>query len=129
MRDGWYTARFRTFVALCETPIEMLFLVDERSNGTRLYSSVEGDLHPAYFPRLASGRPRFTQVGGADIGYVISNAGINSSNLGEFRTQAGQRREAPGKAHKRLLYCVNVNRTSLDHLLLGGNADVNKYVE
>jgi hypothetical protein len=26
-------------------------------------------------------------------------------------------------------YCVNVNRTSLDHLLLGGNADVDKNVE
>jgi hypothetical protein len=31
--------------------------------------------------------------------------------------------------HKRLLYCVNVNRTSLDHLLLGENADVDKNVE
>ena len=28
-----------------------------------------------------------------------------------------------------LLYCVNVNRTSLDHLLLGKNADVDKNVE
>jgi hypothetical protein len=31
--------------------------------------------------------------------------------------------------HKRLLYYVNVNRTSLDHLLLGRNADVDKHVE
>jgi len=31
--------------------------------------------------------------------------------------------------HERLLYYVNVNRTSLDHLLLGGNADVDKSVE
>ena len=31
--------------------------------------------------------------------------------------------------HKRLLYCVNVNRTSLDHLLLGKFADVDKCVE
>src|SRR5271157_6054617 len=31
--------------------------------------------------------------------------------------------------HKRLLYCVNVNRTSLDHLLLGKNADVDMSVE
>jgi hypothetical protein len=30
------------------------------------------------------------------------------------------------KRHKRLLYCVNVNRTSLDHLLLGEYADVDK---
>ena len=31
--------------------------------------------------------------------------------------------------HKRLVYSFNVNRTSLDHLLLGGNADVDKSVE
>jgi hypothetical protein len=31
--------------------------------------------------------------------------------------------------HKRLLYYFNVNRTSQDHLLLGGNADVDKNVE
>jgi hypothetical protein len=31
--------------------------------------------------------------------------------------------------HKRLLYCVNVNRTSQDHLLLGKNADVDKNAE
>ena len=30
------------------------------------------------------------------------------------------------QTHKRLLYCVNVNCTSLDHLLLGGSADVDK---
>jgi hypothetical protein len=33
------------------------------------------------------------------------------------------------EVHKRLLYYVNVNRTSLDHLLLGENADVDKSVE
>ena len=33
------------------------------------------------------------------------------------------------QSHKRLLYCVNVNRTSLDHLLLGRNADIDKSVE
>jgi hypothetical protein len=33
------------------------------------------------------------------------------------------------EAHKRLLYSFNVNRTSQDHLLLGGNADVDKSVE
>jgi hypothetical protein len=38
----------------------------------------------------------------------------------------GERRSA---SHKRLLYCVNVNRTSLDHLLLGRNADIDKKVE
>jgi hypothetical protein len=31
--------------------------------------------------------------------------------------------------HKRLFYCINVNRSSLDHLLLGVNADVDKNVE
>jgi hypothetical protein len=33
------------------------------------------------------------------------------------------------QSHKRLLYCVNANSTSLDHLLLGKNADVDKSVE
>jgi hypothetical protein len=37
-----------------------------------------------------------------------------------------KRREAPGKTHKRLFYCVNVNRTSLDHLLLGESADIDR---
>ena len=41
----------------------------------------------------------------------------------------GTKERGAWQTHKRLLYCVNVNRTSLDHLLLGGNADVNKYVE
>jgi hypothetical protein len=31
--------------------------------------------------------------------------------------------------HERLLYYINVNRTSLDHLLLGKCADVDKSVE
>jgi len=38
----------------------------------------------------------------------------------------GERRSV---THKRLLNYFNVNRTSLDHLLLGGNADVDKSVE
>jgi len=38
----------------------------------------------------------------------------------------GKRREALGVDPKRLLYCVKVNRTSLDHLLLGKCADVDK---
>jgi hypothetical protein len=41
------------------------------------------------------------------------------------RTSGQKRREALGSL-KRLLYCVNVNRTSLDHLLLGKNADVDQ---
>jgi hypothetical protein len=37
--------------------------------------------------------------------------------------QKGEKRSV---VSKRLLYCVNVNRTSLDHLLLGKNADVDQ---
>jgi hypothetical protein len=43
--------------------------------------------------------------------------------------QAGKRREALGNLTSASLYYVNVNRTSLDHLLLGKNADVDKNVE
>jgi len=35
----------------------------------------------------------------------------------------GERRSG---SHKRLLYCVNVNRTSLDHLPLGVGADIDE---
>ena len=49
------------------------------------------------------------------------------SHHGEF-SQAGQK-ERRSATHKRLPYYVNVNRTSLDHLLLGRNADVDKSVE
>ena len=37
------------------------------------------------------------------------------------KTERGARKD-----HKRLFYCVNVNCTSLDHLLLGGSADIDK---
>jgi hypothetical protein len=48
-----------------------------------------------------------------------------------------KRREALGKitsasstaSTKSYFYCFNVNRTSLDHLLLGEHADVDKSVE
>jgi hypothetical protein len=53
---------------------------------------------------------------------------ITSPNHGEFG-QAGQKERGARQHHKRLLYCVNVKRTSLDHLLLGRNADVDKNVE
>ena len=33
------------------------------------------------------------------------------------------------QSHKRLFQNINVNRTSLDHLLLGKSADVDKSVE
>ena len=38
--------------------------------------------------------------------------------------EKGERRSV--RSHKRLLYCVKVNRTSLDHLLLGKCADVDR---
>jgi len=43
----------------------------------------------------------------------------------------GTKERGARQPHKRLLYlyCFNVNRTSLDHLLLGRNADVDKNVE
>lgn len=37
-----------------------------------------------------------------------------------------KRREALGIDRKRLLYCVNVSYTSLDHLLLGERADIDQ---
>ena len=40
--------------------------------------------------------------------------------------QGGTRGERRSVVSKRLLYCVNVNRTSLDHLPLGKNADVDQ---
>ena len=48
--------------------------------------------------------------------------------MGEFG-QREQKEEALGKLTSASFYYFNVNRTSLDHLLLGGNADVDKSVE
>src|SRR5260370_39064958 len=42
---------------------------------------------------------------------------------------AEQKERGARQPHKRLLYYVNVNRTSLDHLLLGRSADIDKCVE
>jgi hypothetical protein len=42
----------------------------------------------------------------------------SSSNHREFAKE-GQKERGARQPHKRLLYCFNVNRTSLDHLLLG----------
>src|SRR5207249_5111186 len=39
------------------------------------------------------------------------------------------KKERRSATHKRLPYYFNVNRTSLDHLLLGRNADVDKNVD
>jgi hypothetical protein len=47
------------------------------------------------------------------------------SDSRKIQTGWYKRREALG-SHKRLLYCVNVNRTSLDHLLLGEAADIDQ---
>src|ERR1700675_3919941 len=44
--------------------------------------------------------------------------------------QPGEKKKRGARGdHKRLVYSFNVNRTSLDHLLLGGIADVDKSVE
>jgi hypothetical protein len=55
--------------------------------------------------------------------------GANSKEIsrgwGERGREKGERRSVR-KIHKRLLYCVNLNRTSLDHLLLGKCADVDR---
>src|SRR6516164_8056617 len=40
--------------------------------------------------------------------------------------KSGQKERGARLSHKRLLYCVKVNYTSLDHLLLGENADIDK---
>ena len=56
----------------------------------------------------------------------VSFAGECLSDFPEMRTGGKKRREALGVDHKRLLNCVNVNRTSLDHLLLGESADIDK---
>jgi hypothetical protein len=52
-----------------------------------------------------------------DVGQITGNSD---------RWEKQERRSA---THKRLSYCFNVNRTSLDHLLLGAKADVDKSVE
>src|SRR5262245_48624877 len=46
--------------------------------------------------------------------------------MGSLSLRAEVRGERRSASHKRLLYCVNVNRTSLDHLLLGVVADIDK---
>src|SRR5437764_536029 len=45
-------------------------------------------------------------------------------NIHQNKKERGAR-----QLHERLLYCVNVKRTSLDHLLLGKSADVDRNVE
>jgi hypothetical protein len=55
---------------------------------------------------------------------------MNSFNhgIGNWHRR-GKRREALGNLTSASSTYVNVNRTSLDHLLLGRNADVDKNVE
>jgi hypothetical protein len=65
--------------------------------------------------RGVSGHGRWSR---SELGCLLS--------YGETRKGGRKRREALGVDHKRLLYCVNVNRTSLDHLLLGESADIDE---
>src|SRR5271157_1039158 len=60
---------------------------------------------------------------------MMAMATSSRSRLRMEQYQAGQKERGARQPHKRLLYCVNVNRTSLDHLLLGRNADVDMSVE
>ena len=46
--------------------------------------------------------------------------------IGPLPGAAGGRGGRRRGSHKRLLYCVNVNRTSLDHLPLGVGADIDE---
>jgi hypothetical protein len=50
-------------------------------------------------------------------------------NESERLRTGGEKKRGARDEHKRLVYSFNVNRTSLDHLLLGGIADVDKSVE
>ena len=58
------------------------------------------------------------------MGHAASRLEKSSNHTGI--REAGEKERGARYVHKRLVYCVNVNRTSLDHLLLGGNADVDK---
>jgi hypothetical protein len=66
-----------------------------------------------------------------DRGHFLDIAESQDPQVCESKHAAGGGRKGERGAryvHKRLFYCVNVNRTSLDHLLLGKNADVDKNV-
>jgi hypothetical protein len=52
----------------------------------------------------------------------------DSSNYEDFGP-AGQKGERRSVTSQAPLHYFNVNRTSLDHLLLGKNADIDKNVE
>jgi hypothetical protein len=67
-------------------------------------------LHPTAFTRSRDKTP----------GKFVKSKGIRTG---------GTKREALGNLTSASLYYVNVNRTSLDHLLLGRSADVDKDVE
>ena len=60
------------------------------------------------------------------IGATTQTRMIFKCPIIEESKQAGQKERGARQPHKRLLYCVNVNRTSLDHLLLGKNADIDQ---
>ena len=60
---------------------------------------------------------------------LASNNTLNKFVKSRGIRTGGKKERGARQLHKRLLYCFNVNRTSLDHLLLGKNADVDKNVE
>ena len=63
MNDGWYVARICTIVALCETPIEMLFPVEERSHGSRFALLSKGISVMLDFPgNTRAQRPWFREL-------------------------------------------------------------------
>jgi hypothetical protein len=57
---------------------------------------------------------------------MMAMATSSRSRLRMEQYQAGQKERGARQLHKRLLYCVNLNHTSLDHLLLGKNADIDQ---
>jgi len=57
---------------------------------------------------------------------TASGGGLIREQICQIAGHTGRDKKERGarQLHKRLLYCVNVNRTSLDHLLLGESADI-----
>src|SRR5262249_52481280 len=98
------------------------FLSSANRSGASKGSS-EADCYQQATKHLRSGQWNFAPSTPASYPWNSANT------LASFACAIGrgdERREALGVDHKRLLYCVNVNRTSLDHLLLGESADIDK---
>ena len=84
-------------------------------------------------PNILSGAPQSHEwtvghIRGSTWTVVVPELGLAAAGNRGLAAGAtyGVRTEALGSLHKRLLYCVNVIRTSLDHLLLGKYADVDR---